>query len=374
MEGTIEQITELVRSKEVFGISIDTCIFTQHKNRLESGWFARLSQFKQSPQVLYISNIVKQEVIQHMVSEAESAKTAFRKAASAVCRNWNIEIDLCEFDLDSSLLMATTRFISFEELSGAKVVPISSDVTKVFDSYFQILPPFDKNDAKKYEFPDAFALQSLSELCESRKQKLIVVSADKGWVEFCKNSSSLICIENLGTALSCFQDQNATFAARLLSVAFEEYECPHLDRQIALKFETSLTRCSFDLDAESASFRLDYTLIRAEAVGFEVLDGHYGAFRAIEFVQDQLTVECCAEVDIVAEFELQFYVWDSEDAEEWSIASETRKASTSQIFDLLVTFDFPEFRDRIPEGVSVDSVEIRDRTIVFEMGTIEPSF
>ena len=362
-------------SGEIFGLSIDTCIFSQHKNRLETGWFARLSQFYLGTRLLYLPDVVKREVVNHIAADAESAQIAYQLALANVRKTWNLRSELVSEPFSATALeMAMERFKEFEQRTSAKILPVSTDVGNIFDAYFKAEPPFEKQDAKKHEFPDAFALKTLEELCEEKNGSLLVVSADKGWHSYCKNNSRLVCVSNLGEALSCFQDQNALFAARLLSSEFEKGNLSYLQNQVEHLFEQIICNSEFDLDAESSSFRLDYDLLSVKLKSFQIdsNDGH--AFSAVDFVADELTLQCTAAVEVEVEFDISFYVWDPEDREEWKLTSEVKKFTSEQRFDILVSFDLPQFRDVIPDKTSVVSVEIKDKTVYVEGGLIEPYF
>ena len=58
-----------------------------------------------------------------------------------------------------------------------------SNVGSIFEKYFNEERPFHEGD-KKYEFPDAFVLQSLEEYCRKNGLKIIVLSTDKDMSQY----------------------------------------------------------------------------------------------------------------------------------------------------------------------------------------------
>jgi hypothetical protein len=57
----------------------------------------------------------------------------------------------------------------------------------VVDMYFKLKAPFEEK--KRAEFPDAIALVSLERWAELNKLKILVVSYDSGWEEYCASSA-----------------------------------------------------------------------------------------------------------------------------------------------------------------------------------------
>jgi hypothetical protein len=73
------------------------------------------------------------------------------------------------------------RYICEGEISILKTHNVS--VSKIFDKYFNRIPPFHK-ESKKAEFPDAFAIEAIIEWSkEHNQEKIFVVSGDKDWEE-----------------------------------------------------------------------------------------------------------------------------------------------------------------------------------------------
>ena len=84
-----------------------------------------------------------------------------------------------------------------EKLKDTELV----DTAVLFEGYFAGKPPFG-TDKKKFEFPDALALNALERAAEVRGIGILVVSKDKDWRNFCDNSSHLYIVENIESALA----------------------------------------------------------------------------------------------------------------------------------------------------------------------------
>ena len=77
-----------------------------------------------------------------------------------------------------------------KKLTDAKYIRVpypTSGIDDIFKKYFANEAPFD-GEAKKHEFPDAFALRSMEEWCERNGQKCIVLSKDSDMINYKSNS------------------------------------------------------------------------------------------------------------------------------------------------------------------------------------------
>ena len=87
------------------------------------------------------------------------------------------------------------------------------NVKKIFENYFQKEPPFvndekDPKNSKRYEFPDAFILESL--VNKITKQPCYIVAKDGDWKKFCEKYDNLLYLEKLEDFLDiCNREQEA---------------------------------------------------------------------------------------------------------------------------------------------------------------------
>jgi PIN domain len=81
-------------------------------------------------------------------------------------------------------------------------------ISDLIQKYFQAKPPFSETGKKKNEFPDAIALMSLETWANKNQTKIIVVTSDNDWKNFCKSSERLLAIDDFAGALGLFQDYN----------------------------------------------------------------------------------------------------------------------------------------------------------------------
>lgn len=66
----------------------------------------------------------------------------------------------------------------------------------VFDAYFNAQPPFEK-EAKKHEFPDAFALEAIKNISLERSYSVYVISADGDMISFAEKEETFIPLNSI---------------------------------------------------------------------------------------------------------------------------------------------------------------------------------
>ena len=202
-------------------ISLDTSVFDNHHLALEKGWLAQLEQFAETPVRLVLSEIVHFELQKHLTKKIRETRLLMEKALKEASTDLMISDSTIGqakkhlLSADSDTKLAENRASGFYERTMAEFAPAGlSNMNTVVEMYFGSKPPFEDNEKKKYEFPDAIALLSLEKWAENNNMKVLVVSADSGWEEYCATSERLDCVKDLKQALIHFTPH--TKAAKLL--------------------------------------------------------------------------------------------------------------------------------------------------------------
>lgn len=103
---------------------------------------------------------------------------------------------------------ARTRFDAHLSALNAVPVPTPPDVLDgVLRKYFAVQLPFESNEKKRKEFPDAFALAALESYAEKHGCLVIAVTRDIGVTRYGKGSQSLTCFSNLDSAIDALLSQ-----------------------------------------------------------------------------------------------------------------------------------------------------------------------
>lgn len=207
------KIKEKVKSGEITILSLDTNVFSRSRNNLESGIISYLSQFADSEVDLVLSDVVVAELRTHIKSSAISARKFLKQSIKEIQKakfnneesHRNTILDILKSEEPKDL--AERRVSNFLASAEARVIRSNEflPVDELLLSYFEFMPPFENNEKKKHEFPDAMALGSLESYAQEMQKMILVVSNDKGWKKYCGNSKWLVHEDNLGVAMGYFQ-------------------------------------------------------------------------------------------------------------------------------------------------------------------------
>ena len=94
---------------------------------------------------------------------------------------------------------------SFLLETGTQQIPLSVDLDELFDKYNKQEAPFGPHGKQK-EFPDAVAISTLVNGCESFKTKMYAVGGDSDWRKSCQAEPLLLYVRDLPGLLEIFAD------------------------------------------------------------------------------------------------------------------------------------------------------------------------
>ena len=189
-------------------IFIDTSVF-ESENFFSGRRIKQLCELSKKEVIeVKITDIVYSEIIQRIDSNLSKAKTAYKKANSLLNGEGKILKNNKDFDnyyplpdinienLYSEFKVQLDSFIkdSLIEIIDSEI----SSIKEVFSDYFKKKPPF--NDGrKKYEFPDAFTLNTLKEWAKLNSKKIYFISNDRDFDKV--TLESVNCSYNLSSIL-----------------------------------------------------------------------------------------------------------------------------------------------------------------------------
>lgn len=269
----------LAMKNEYAAFSIDTSIFERFGCKIESGLFERLSQFKDSKIKIIVTDLVHQELKKHLAITIKEAigklQTGINKGTSHLLL---IKDDLNTIkntiqSFDSVDQIAENRIKEFYEKIGAEMIRSSDylDISSLLDLYFSAKPPFAQSGNKKAEFPDAIALMTIEGWAQKNDKKVIVVSTDNGWRDYCKDNDRLLCVDDLRNVITRFQPEAdvANFRKFIKNIGIDAFSA-FLDNELV---ETIITnRDDSDVDIEANSYHeYEYDDVEVEYLGYEYL-------------------------------------------------------------------------------------------------------
>lgn len=378
----LDELKNLVRAGQFGAITLDTSIFDAQGLKLESGLLKQLEQFRDSSTKLIISEIVKEEVLSHLTVKTKNAKIEIEKSLKQARDYWKIEeyeieeIKKQVFSKREVQEIVTKRFNQFVEATSLEVIEAQNYliVSELIQKYFRAEPPFSETGNKKNEFPDAIALISLEAWANKNKTKVIVVTSDNDWKNFCKSSEKLCASDDFAGALGLFQLQDADDICRYLSEKYESGDLENVNEAIFDALKSEIYDFNIYPEAQSSyNYEEEITEIKVNEFKIKLLESPNIIFRPVNFDDDSLTVELRLSIDVNIECSFLFSVYDSFDKEDVGIGTNTVNTQADLEAEVLITFvgDL----SKIGAEAEVDDVEIEIKAPAsIDFGFVEPDW
>ncbi|WP_107314892.1 PIN domain-containing protein [Burkholderia metallica] len=374
------QIRDLIESKEIGAIALNTSIFDGQQGRLEDGLLRRVEQFRSTQNVeVLMPDVVQRELIAHLTRDAADARTALLRATRASELVGLLPQDartLLERSVAQALApgdAATARVMRWLERTEATVLDVAThvDLRALFDRYFAAQPPFAEAGEKKHEFPDAAALLALESWAAERSTGILVVSSDKDWQRFCAGSKRLFWTADLGDALGALQDETARFAARRL-VELSTAGGP-LDLATALlqALHASAGAIQVQVEAQCLVGFGWKEAIDVQRVELPTLGVALDEFEAVDYGEQAVTVAVQGTAHCHISIVCDFGMWSGEgvDGTYSELGNRTFGTDAANPFRALVTLT-----GEIPKRMTVGPVEILPTVYWVQLGEISPDW
>ena len=308
-----------------------------------------------------------------MIAEVIEAQKEFKRAIKKVGGSRNIPVNEREACFDSLAGTETAeqcvqrRIKSFIKDTGCTEVTCDGlvNLSRLVSNYFESIAPFELNKAKKNEFPDALALQSLENYAKSEGTMCIAVSQDDGWKNFCETSEWLVCEATLADAISHFQRVPSVVAANFAE-RIDEGVPTELSNAIEAELEHVVESMGWFAEASAGHF-YEPEPEESKFLGF----GFSLPTRLLVVGQNEdeerTDFQATLEVDVEASCGFTFFINDEGD--QIPFASSYNVVSNTMIFEIA----FSVYGDN--EGdFDVDHVEVLSHETTIFFGDVEPDF
>jgi hypothetical protein len=259
------------------------------------------------------------------------------------------------------------RWTDFQARTGHKLA-VTADLVSagdLFTAYFEVKPPFEQKETKKFEFPDAMALQGLEAFAKQLGKLILVVSADGGWRDFCRQSAWLVYERELAVAMSLFQKVPSVVCAALAKQIMDG-KVGHLHSAIENELMSFVDGMEIYPEA-SAAFSYEPEIEEKEYLGFEFRDGPKFKLIDQDEAEEIYVFETVVDVNISASCSFSFQVRDEGDY--ISIGGAYASTEAAQRMSLVVTIcgdPSAEF--------DVVEVEVLDHDKWIDFGYVEPDY
>ena len=364
-------IRDRIADGRICGISVDTDIFERYGCNLDYITLQRLDQFQHGNVQFYLSEVVVREITSHIFHDAAETQRKLKQAITKQSKRWRQPIDLEA--LREILCLGTDpndaadrQIRDYISSVGAIIVPASGlhDVSReVLRRYFGSEPPFGHTEKRKHEFPDAFALLTIEAVAAEGARNILCVSKDKGWVDFAARSEHLICVDNLTTALSLFNDAGRTTADQAMAL-WRDGQATSLQTAVENEFECRLSYNDYLLEAYS-NCSLDIDPIGAGMLSVD-LDS---ATSPVVIAADDEKVTFVVSLPALVEYEanVSFYAYDGVDKDYLYLTTETFSTTQTDNFQVAITVG-----REMEHELQVHSVDIAKQDHSINLGPVEP--
>jgi hypothetical protein len=179
-------------------LSVDTQVFVATGFGYSSKTFKSLKHHFSSDRLrLVMTEITVREVhsrIRLKVAEELARHKKFRKEANVLYNSSisDVRAALDKIDEEAVVTDLQNQFDNFLRESHAHIAPYDEVSAEwILDKYFSGKAPFGNSENKKFEFPDAFAVQVLSDWADKEDLDMFVVSGDQLFRDACAATERL---------------------------------------------------------------------------------------------------------------------------------------------------------------------------------------
>lgn len=219
---------------------------------------------------LLSTDITINEIEAHIENSIGDLRTAFKKIAfynriigtsnEKDCRGFTAADLVDEIDNDIKKQIQTY----FKECNASIITASDQNAQNIFQDYFSTKPPFGKGK-KKHEFPDAFVLYALKSWCAGEETKVVAISNDKDFKNFCESEDQFSYYKNLYTFLNSILKEDDTRIPVINRLVKENQD------MISKEIEKAIEELGFYIgDAEGEVFFkkiMDYEFLETSVVG-----------------------------------------------------------------------------------------------------------
>ncbi|HEU6437403.1 MAG TPA: PIN domain-containing protein [Nitratidesulfovibrio sp.] len=350
-------------------LAVDTNIFYDLNFDFDSGGLGRLKRFAGSTIQYVMPDIFVFEVKKKFCEKMEESRGELRRSIKRLHKH--IDID----DVVKGSIIALTKHDAFVKtlhsivdryVDNCGMVVLDSSslmVSDIFSRYFNSNPPFEKKKDKKSEFPDAFAIASLSKWGVDNGVNVLVVTKDKGCTNYIESMERVWAVNDIDTALSVLSSQNG---AREYASRFEEFLSVDegveflegVEQEIISKIENE----SVEIEAYSyVDVEVSGYVSGVNGVTFTSIGYNGSRFIVTEIAEDYVECVMRASVDVEITYELDFSVWDSIDKE--SITLSGRSGTTNIVLEVEVEVIF--------HGETIDGSFEFDNEYSYDIGGVD---
>lgn len=306
--------------KYPLNVTIDSNIFDANNYDLgKDSTLSHLINYVEKGKIkVFMSNIVINEISNHIKNKAyeiativnKSRKEAIKNYPECLIKNVGMEHLLTKVNRNDIAQKAKSSLDEFLKKLDVKCLNNNGvDVDKIFDDYFNFNPPFENNDKKRKEFPDAFIAAQIK-LRFKDGEKLAIVSADKGFKAACENQSGYMFFDSLGKLYNRLAQEEKDYDESIKSIKnLNDCICDEIKDTVLGNDCVDVIGISYDRDGFEYGYYYSETYVdKVSNVSIRI--------HTIDEINEEhvfATLICSADIDVDCYYEdYDNAVWDSE--------------------------------------------------------------
>lgn len=306
---------------EYDAITVDTNIFESQQFNFDEGILQSLKQFSRFKSFDFVvSEIVFNEIEQHLLGSIKSAHLAYCKALGDYVfyglEKTKTKQDIKELKKKDLLPFVRAKLSNFKSETALKIISCDNiEMSSLMEMYFNTQAPFENNQNKKNEFPDAVALISIENWAKENNKKVLVVSKDNGWKNFCTSSEKLTYIDSLDKALSIANKSNKIIQDKIKEILLDDKKSEGFWQQLEDEISGFVPLFDLYIEADTNSgFIWEDDFSSIEYKDFEYLEDGEGNLEYYIVELDKANKEVFISFAVIYELEafaeFSFYIHD----------------------------------------------------------------
>ena len=304
-------------------VTFDTNILDENQYDFsESGTLSLLSKYVEQGKIkVVLSNIVCNEIKRHLCNRAKEITSLLNNVLKDIKKTTSKSF-ICfigygdrieKKNTEEAQKKAVECFDNYLESLNPEILDNRDvDTESIFNAYFSYLPPFENNDKKRNEFPDAFIANQIKKRFGT-DETVAIISKDKGFKSACGDSESHLFFCSFGElfdAISRQDEQDYKTTTTLVTITYKDTICSRIKELLMNGDNVSITGMSVDRDGIIEGTEYDETYI-------EKVSGISYRLHTIDQISNEkfyVTLNTQAEVTSYCSYEdYDNAAWDSEE-------------------------------------------------------------
>ena len=336
-------------------IFIDTSAYENKNFQFNDHALGRLCEFLENRRLhLLITQVTIDEIKKHLYSKSEEAAKSIKKTQREAMFLRNAPELACHgifenIKADDIYKIVLEKFESFLDISNAEIVSIDNvKASTVFEKYFRSEPPFGGTN-KKSEFPDAFVLEAVNDISQSRGHPLYVISSDGDMERYAEKADNMIHLKKVDDLLDLVARKEDELKE---PVIFSEVIFEKLKDDLLARAKNILTESEFYSDSAS-DFDDEIYQIKIENIGIKKKN-------IISVSDEHVEYEIYFDVTLIAHYSIADYErspWDPEDKRYIFVLHSDLARRHNEVFSANITIDY---MDGITTNANITEFDFSD--------------